>query len=69
MQQAWALKDEIEWEKIRLQCYFSGNSQFLKKPVKDVESIVYLPSIDGELEEAEDQRAKIDRRRAELFGK
>jgi hypothetical protein len=46
--------------------FYSANSQFLDKPTKDIKSIIYLPSIDGEMIDGESLREKILRKTKEI---
>lgn len=67
MQQAWTLKDECDWEKTRMLCYYSGNAMFFSQPHKTMEGIFELPYIDGNREdEFEKLRKKIEQRSKEI---
>jgi hypothetical protein len=54
------------WEKFRLGAFYTANSQFLEKPTNDIKSILYLPSIDGEIVEGESLKEKILRKTKEI---
>jgi len=70
MQQGWNLADEGEWEKIRFECYHIANGQFFSKPVRDIKTIINLPSIDGDAKKQyEIIRAKLEEKRQMLNAK
>lgn len=58
------LKDQKDWEKVRLLAFMSANSNPNRKPIKDLKKIMRLPLIDRD-EEIRDANIKwlLDRQR------
>jgi hypothetical protein len=50
--EGWQLKEQKEWEKVRLLAWYAGNSQSMK-PIRDIRKIMQLPLIDGEVTDRE----------------
>lgn len=58
------LKDQKDWEKVRLLAFMSANANPNRKPIKDLKKIMRLPLIDRD-EEIRDANIKwlLDRQR------
>lgn len=69
MLQGYAEKEEGEYEKLRILCYYSANTMFWKKPARSITDIFGIKSIDGTGEDRiEALKNKIEKKRALLRG-
>ena len=66
--EGYQLKEQKEWEKVRLVAWYAANSQHMK-PIKQVRKIMELPLIDGVATDREEYAKRRIREAKEMIEK